>query len=378
MLSTYGNLIKRIVARGLLACAITGAGSAADCTAITTEADETPILSRTEAIFASQESAFSEEAIVTPGHPYSTAGSETEPGLEDYPHIFSTDVWNPQRFWYTERPNILNQSASGDWDAMKIINTDRPDFTDVASVVGKGVLQVETGYSYRERSEFGQDVILQTVPEALLRWGTTDHFEWRLKWDLGYTNATIYDRATNSSTHIDGVSDISAGFKWAFVDQDDWVPMQTIVGRLVLPTGSKDFSGNTVQPGIIYIYNWQVRRWWFIRGATGVDWLTESFTVFNNPDYTGGPVDINVQRDYRVRWSQSISSYMQISKRVGMFAEWFALYRQQAANNAPDNYYDFGLYYYVTPNFQLDARIGQRINGVDGDTGEYFSGFGVS
>src|SRR5690242_2549626 len=42
------------------------------------------------------------QAIVTPGHPYSTAGRETEPGMEDYPHIFSTDVWDPNRFWYTE------------------------------------------------------------------------------------------------------------------------------------------------------------------------------------------------------------------------------------------------------------------------------------
>ncbi|HEX4147674.1 MAG TPA: hypothetical protein VHY20_01745, partial [Pirellulales bacterium] len=35
----------------------------------------------------------------------STAGPESEPGREEYVHIRSTDVWDSNRFWYTNRPN---------------------------------------------------------------------------------------------------------------------------------------------------------------------------------------------------------------------------------------------------------------------------------
>lgn len=314
-------------------------------------------------------------AIVTPGHPYSTAGRETEPGLEDYPHIFSTDVWDPSRFWYTERPNILNQRVSSpEWDAMEIINTDRPDFTDVATVVGKGVTQIETGYTYRYRSDSDVTFNRQTMPESLLRIGVTDRFEWRIKWDGGYTNTRTYDNATGGIAAQDGFSDTVVGFKWEMIDQDDWRPLQTLVARLGIPTGTNHFSAYTVQPGATYIYNWQVRRWWFIRGSSGLDWLNGAGPAFT-PGVGGGPIVITDSRDYQVQGHQSVSSYMQISQRFGMFAEWFLLYHKDAANNYPDHYHDYGLYIYATPNFQYDVRIGQRLGP---HIQEYFTGAGVS
>src|SRR5689334_19084840 len=35
---------------------------------------------------------------ITGDMPFSTAGRETEPQAEEYPHIFSTDDWNPLSF----------------------------------------------------------------------------------------------------------------------------------------------------------------------------------------------------------------------------------------------------------------------------------------
>ena len=101
--------------------------------------------------------------------PSSTAGPESEPGMEEYTHIFSTDVWDEDRFWYTNRPNILNMPVSDNWDAMKLINTDRPDFTDVATVVGKGVTQIETGYTFNDYYDRQQRIETSAqCPKSLL------------------------------------------------------------------------------------------------------------------------------------------------------------------------------------------------------------------
>jgi hypothetical protein len=308
------------------------------------------------------------------GVPFSTTGPETEPDAEDYPHIFSTDVWNPNRFWYTERPNLLNQDVPDEWDGTKVINTDRPDFTDVATVVGPGVTQIESGYSFRRRSDAFTVNSLQTVPEILLRYGTSETFEWRIKWDLGYTNLHFEDRVASQATTLSGFSDVQLGFKWMMIAQDDWRPLQTIVTRLTVPTGSSEYSAHTAQPGFTYIYNWQVRRWWFFRGSSGVDWLTKA-----GPTFIGIPnaaPQLGIDRDYVVQGHQSVSSYMQISKRFGYYAEWFMLYRTATPDTRPDHYHNYGLYFYITPNFQLDIRIGERIG--NGRVHEMFTGAGVS
>ena len=317
--------------------------------------------------------AFSLEPVL-PDEPFSTAGRETEPELEKYPHIFSTDVWDRDNFWYTPRATVFRDEVPDNWDPMKLINTDRPDYTDVATVVGKGVTQFESGWTYRNHGDPVGAWDRNTVPELLVRHGMSDRFEWRIKWDLGYTSTTYRDYATGQTQTVDGASDIQLGFKWILVDQDDWVPLQTVVTRLWVPTGSRAYSADTVEPGFTYIYNWQVRRWWFIRGATGCDWLTTPSPVFNPAGFGAAPI-AGFQRDYGVVGSQSISSYFQLFERVGMFAEWFMFFHEPVQGIRSDHFMDFGWYYYITPNLQLDARIGWRLGGV---TDEYFTGAGLS
>jgi hypothetical protein len=306
---------------------------------------------------------------------WSTAGDETEPDREEYPHIFSTDVWDPNRFFYTNRPNILGRAVPESWDAMKLINTDRPDFTDVATVVGKGVAQLETGWTYDHRQQSDVQFNVQTIPESLLRIGRSDRFEWRIKWTNGYTTATYRDIATNHFATISGVSDTTLGFKYTTFFQDDWMPLQTIVTRLGVPTGSYGFSANTVQPGISYVYNWQVRKWWFTRGSTGVDFLNNASPVFSPIGSPSSVPTYTIGYDYQVQGFQSFSTYLQLAQRVGMFVEWYALFHSHASDDHTDQYQNYGWYFYATPNLQFDARIGARLGT---HANEVFTGAGVS
>lgn len=315
------------------------------------------------------------DSPVLGGMPYSTSGPSS---TEEYTHIFSTDVWDPNRFFYTNRPNMLNQRVSDEWDAMKLINTDRPDFTDVATVVGRGVTQIETGYTFSDYYNRVSRIESNSVPESLIRYGTSERFEWRMKWQ-GYLDTHTSDIATGTGLTQQGLSDLQLGFKWIALEQENWRPLQTIVTRMLVPMGSSNFSGNTVQPGFSYIYSWQVRKWWFIRGSNGVDWFTSPLASLSPGGAVAGatPTTYNftIQRDSYVQGFQSISSYMQISQRVGTFAEWYVLFRHGTTDDRPQHFHDYGLYFYLDPNFQLDVRIGQQISH---DVNNWFTGAGVS
>lgn len=297
---------------------------------------------------------------------------EGEPVEEDdYPRIKSLDNNDPNSFCYTYRANLLGIDVAKEWDPMKLINTDRPDFTDVATVVGKDKVQFENGWSYDRRRDENTTILRHTLPETLLRVGMSDTLELRAKW-VGYANVTTRDAASGLSNQLSGVTDLQLGFKWVAVPQRNWRPLHSFVGRLVVPFGDPATSANTVQPGLTWLYHWQVRKWLFVRCASGFDFFRKANAVVDN---SGAVPVFVVRRDSFLEAHQSISAYWQLAPRFGLFTEYFLLYRTGAADNRPDSYHDYGLYIYATPDFQFDVRIGQRIGGrVD----EVFTGAGVS
>ncbi len=269
-----------------------------------------------------------------------------------YAHLSSTDVWNRGSFWHTDRDNILGSRAVDEWDPLFLINTDRPDATDVAATVGDGRLQIETGFArWRHRLEDGTTSTVESGPNALLRLGIGDRFEGRLKMRGLVQNALQNSAGEHVSTR--GASDVELGFKVVVKEQNDVVPMQSVVARLGVPTGSSEISANAVEPGLTYIYNWQARRWWFFRGATGVD-------LFRQPSLAFNPVGpgAEVTHDRWLELSQSVSSYFQVSKRVGVFTEWFMFNRHGSKERKTVHFHDYGVYLYTTPDTQLDVRVG--------------------
>ncbi len=278
-----------------------------------------------------------------------------------YVHVSSTDVDDPNAFWYTHRDTIVGERATDEWDPLKLINTDRPDFTDVGATVGAGVVQIETGFVQIRKDDGETRTVTETIPNVLLRIGEGSHFEWRLKW-RGYVRNEVTDLGTGARGVEEGTADTELGFKWIMSDQDDLIPMNTLVFRCNLPVGSPEATAHRPEPGLSYIYNWQIRRWWFLRGATGID-------LFNQPEFrfrtVGGtpvvPTELEIERDAWLEWSQAFSSYMQVSKRVGIFKEWFMFKRHGSTDDHSDHFHNYGLYFYLTPNVQIDGRIGWRI-----------------
>ena len=64
------------------------------------------------------------------------------------------------------------------------LEADRPDFTESPTTVGKGVVQLETGYTFTRRFRGGVHTADHSFPETLLRVGVlADWLEFRAEWN---------------------------------------------------------------------------------------------------------------------------------------------------------------------------------------------------
>jgi hypothetical protein len=273
---------------------------------------------------------------------------------KDYPHITSLDNDNPNSFWYSYRPNPFNMPIEDEWDWYNLINTQRPDFTDTPFSAGKNVTILETGYTYTRTRGIAQPFSTRTLPEAFLRHGLTDELEIQFKW-TGYLDNQVSSPAGRFQNF--GTYDSYLGIKYELWQQKNWIPMTTTdIGALV-PTGTNGMSGNSVQPHFNLTNGWGLRRWLYLKHQWGMDYLTQpGFTVEGLP---AGGFGLVGSRESVDSFHSSISLMFQATKRVGGFNEWFCQY----GHNQPTiHYYDTGLFFYFTPNIQLDGVFGTSID----------------
>ena len=134
--------------------------------------------------------------------------------------------------------------VSGGPDLSTPLITDRPDFTESTVTVGKGIAQIEFGYTYIDTG----DSEVHSLGEPLLRYGILA--EW-LELRLG-----VFPQEENGES---GFSDLYFGFKIALTPQDGLLPEMALIPQAFAPTGSDAFTDDGWQPGI----NWRpLRRVW--------------------------------------------------------------------------------------------------------------------
>jgi len=292
----------------------------------------------------------------------------------DFPRIKAFDVHSPGSLFDNMRPNLFNVPVTDEWDFYNLINTDRPDFTDASFSAGKGVTILESGYTYRQSRDPELLIDRRQLPETLLRVGVTDEFEIRFKY-VGYVMSTINDQTTGLKTSVFGNDDLQVGFKYEVLQQDDWRPMVTVLGGTTIPSGTRGISANQTQPFANMVLGWGFRRWLYLKLSTGVDFVkTNDVTKVVEGSLQEGPLG-STETDNITEWHQSASLLFQATKRVGGFVEWFSFFSNNSSDNRMSNYYDAGLFIYVTPNIQADVRIGERLSDR---VNSIFTGAGLS
>jgi len=238
------------------------------------------------------------------------------------------------------------------------IVTDRPDFTEASVTVGLGRVQLEAGYTCVRDHAAGAVRVAQTYPEALLRIGLfADWFELRLGNTYVHSRTTAFGQTTE---HRSGMDDLYLGAKLALTEQKGYWPETATILQATVPTGANSLTAGKILPGVSFLYGWDVIPDFLSAGG--------SFIANRAVDDVGhGYVEL----------AQSFTIGYQLTSQVGAYTEWFALYPTSAI--APDvtaqHYFNGGLTYLVTPDFQLDVRAGWGLNRHAED---FFAGAGFA
>lgn len=233
--------------------------------------------------------------------------------------------------------------------------TDRPDFTEASSTVGRGVAQLEFGYTYTYNSNGGVSERSQSFGEPLLRYGLyADWLELRVGLFPGQQRTT----SAGSRNSITGTQDLYLGFKIALTPQAGILPEMAIIPQMTVPTGSRGFTDDKVLPGINWVYSWEINEFVSTAGSTQVN----------------RSVDDGTGRTY-LELAQSWTVALTWTEKFGSYAEWYAFFPHDADTASVEHYFNSGFTYLISNDIQWDIRFGRGLNNAADD---YFVGTGFS
>lgn len=229
--------------------------------------------------------------------------------------------------------------------------TDRPDFTEASSTVGRGVTQFELGYTYFSDQANGTRTQSHSYPEVLLRQGVfRDWLELRVAYNAASVN--------NDITTVNGSEDLYIGAKIGLTPQDGWLPEMSILPQATLDTGSAAFTDGQALFGTNWLYSWEINDSVSLAGST----------QFNRT------LDSDSGKEY-TQWAQSIASGKSITDEFGCYLEWYAFFPDNADTDGVEHYLNGGFTYLISDNIQWDIRAGF---GLNEEAEDFLTGTGLS
>jgi Putative MetA-pathway of phenol degradation len=233
--------------------------------------------------------------------------------------------------------------------------TDRPDFTEASSTVGRGTVQVESGYTFSRNRAAGV-AGAHALPELLVRFGVlSDAVELRVGQSVTRSQVT----STGGQTvWVGGADDLYLGAKIAARPQLGWKPEVALVLQSTLPTGHRDVGAGRALPGVNLLYGWEI--------------LPDRFSL-------GGSTQVNAAAPINgaraTEYAQSVTFGYEFNQRFGSYAESFVLETRAFGARRRAAYANGGFRFKVLPDLQLDLRAGV---GLNHDADDLFFGVGLA
>ena len=219
--------------------------------------------------------------------------------------------------------------------------TDRPDQTESATVVPRGLLQVETGYLFARDG----DVDGYAVPGTLFRIGLGGRLELR----IGHAGIV-----GGAGRH--GAGDSELGAKINLIGRaDGWRPELAILGGLSLPTGDHGFSSDAVDPLLLVAFAHDLLPRLSLGYNVGAAWESSAD-----------------QSDRDAFLVYSLVFGVRLTDRLGAFLE---LFGDRQTTGTTSESVDGGLTFLLTDIVQVDVSVG---SGLWGPTDDVFVGAGLS
>lgn len=229
--------------------------------------------------------------------------------------------------------------------------TDRPDFTEASSTVGRGVLQLEMGYTFTTDDEGPGRTDAHSYPELLARYGIfRDWLEFRIAY------SAVSEDALGVQTT--GSQDLYLGAKIGLTAQCGCLPEMSLIPQMFVPTGSSAFTNDEVLPGVNWLYSWD---------------LTDSLSFAGSTQFNR-TIDEGSGDEY-TQWAQSLTVGTSLTDTVGAYTEWFAFFPDDADTDPVQHFLNGGFTKLFGNNVQWDIRAGLGLNEAADD---FFVGTGLS
>lgn len=225
--------------------------------------------------------------------------------------------------------------------AQEPLVTDRPDFTESAVSVVPGRVQLEAGWTM----ETADEVDVHTLGEVLFRIGVLPRTEFR----VGLNSFVTVDAPGGDSS---GLDDVSIGAKFELLEGRASRPQTAVLIGTTVPTGDGEVAAEEWQPEAILALEWDLSH----RVGLGVN---------------GGWTYAGTDDDRFHEGKASAAVGVGLTERVGAFFEAFGFVSEEE----DPAFFDAGLTYLVSDDFQLDGRVGV---GLDDDASDWFVGLGIS
>jgi len=230
---------------------------------------------------------------------------------------------------------------------------DRPDFIEASTTVGRGVKQIEMGYTYSLDNDGTTQARGHSTPEMLWRLGF--YADW-LEMRIAYNFSDSRERTGGIDTTTRGSEDLYLGFKIALTPQDGALPETAMMLQATVPTGDDTVTAGETLPAFTYMYSWVLNEKWSLAGQTqfgrAIDGTNRPYTEF----------------------SQAVGVVRTFNDQLGGYFEWFCMIPDGADAAPRQHYMDGGFAYQVNNNLQLDVRVGF---GVSDFADDYFAGAGL-
>ena len=237
------------------------------------------------------------------------------------------------------------------------IETERHDFTQSTVTVGRGVFQIESGYTFFYKDHEEEIEQSHSFPEMLLRYGVSEDVEIRMRTDYIWRFVDVED-------NVDGAEDLQFGVKLGMTEQECLIPESALEIAMTVPTGGSAWNTGRVNVGLDFIYGWEINEDVTIYGSTG---------AFQNALGDFGFLPEEPAGDRFVAMSQSAAVGLDLTDRSTMYVEYFGIFTKNLEDDVTVGIFNIGIDYYVTDNFVLDVRSGV---GLTEDSDDLFVGVG--
>jgi hypothetical protein len=244
--------------------------------------------------------------------------------------------------------------GSPGWD--EPLASDRPDFTEASSTVGRGVSQIEMGYTFSYDDDgTGSRLESHSYPEILFRQGFV--WDWlELRFGTNFASETQRISAAPFSLTDQGAEDLYAGVKLGLTPQQGVFPEMSLVPQMSVPVGSV-FSAGQILPGVNWLYGWDVNDFISMGASTQVNVAID-----------------DLSDDEYLEFAQSWTIGYSLLENVSAYTEWFMITPAGAESARTEHYVDGGLTYRWSNNLQFDVRAGKGISAASTDV---FTGAGA-